>query len=110
MGKNSDEDNFFNQKTPSTAEKRTLDKNSILALYNQGGATSAPVQNPLQNMFAPQGKSYLKLFSLSLVIILTLFISIGNVYQAQGGFGAAPNPSMVNPAMMGGNFNPLLQV
>nr|CAG4637797.1 EOG090X06Q2 [Chydorus sphaericus] len=87
LGKNSDEDNFFNQKTPSTAEKRTLDKNSILALYNQGGATAAPVQNPLQNMFAPQG----------------------NVYQAQGGFGAAPNPSMVNPAMMGGNFNPLLQ-
>ena len=34
--KNADEDNFFNQKTPSVAEKKTLDKNSILALYNQG--------------------------------------------------------------------------
>nr|CAG4644811.1 EOG090X06Q2 [Leptodora kindtii] len=40
--KNADEDNFFNQKTPSVAEKKTLDKNSILALYNQGGVYGTP--------------------------------------------------------------------
>ncbi|EFX75854.1 hypothetical protein DAPPUDRAFT_322948 [Daphnia pulex] len=53
--KNADEDNFFNQKTPSTTEKRTLDKNSIMALYNQGGATTSAAVPPMQNMFASQG-------------------------------------------------------
>lgn len=52
--KNADEDSFFNQKAPSTTEKRTLDKNSILALYNQSGS-SASVVPPMQNMFAAQG-------------------------------------------------------
>lgn len=54
--KNADEDSFFNQKAPSTTEKRTLDKNSILALYNQGG-TNASTSSvpPMQNMFAAQG-------------------------------------------------------
>lgn len=57
--KNADEDSFFNQKAPSTTEKRTLDKNSILALYNQGGTnnTSATAVPPMQNMFAAQGSS-----------------------------------------------------
>jgi hypothetical protein len=53
--KNADEDSFFNQKTPSTTEKRTLDKNSIMALYNQGGATTSAAVPPMQNMFASQG-------------------------------------------------------
>ena len=53
--KNADEDSFFNQKTPSTPEKRTLDKNSIMALYNQGGATTSATVPPMQNMFASQG-------------------------------------------------------
>lgn len=54
--KNADEDSFFNQKAPSTTEKRTLDKNSILALYNQGSTTaSTATVPPMQNMFAAQG-------------------------------------------------------
>jgi len=58
---NADEDSFFNQKTPSTTEKRTLDKNSIMALYNQSAPTSsmAPqntaASSSLHNMFAPTG-------------------------------------------------------
>nr|CAG4640879.1 EOG090X06Q2 [Eulimnadia texana] len=40
--KSSEEDSFFNQKLPSTTtEKKTLDKNSILALYNQGGSSNS---------------------------------------------------------------------
>lgn len=53
--KNADEDSFFNQKTPSTTEKRTLDKNSIMALYNQGGTNTSAAVPPMQNMFAAQG-------------------------------------------------------
>lgn len=54
--KNADEDSFFNQKAPSTTEKRTLDKNSILALYNQGGTNASTAAVPsMQNMFAAQG-------------------------------------------------------
>lgn len=76
----------------------------------KGGATSAPVSNPLQNMFTPQGKTPLNLsFYLWKQFHLNLFIYM-KCYQAQGGFGVASNPSMMNPAMMGGNFNPLLQV
>jgi len=41
-----DEDNFFNQKAPTTAEKKTMDKNSIMALYNQSTTT------PNANMFS----------------------------------------------------------
>lgn len=59
---NSDEDSFFNQIAPSTTEKRTLDKNSIMALYNQSApASSMATQNitssaaSLQNMFVPTG-------------------------------------------------------
>jgi len=36
-----DEDNFFNQKAPTATEKKTMDKNSIMALYNQ----SSPAPN-----------------------------------------------------------------
>lgn len=50
--KDFEEDNFFNQKAPSAAEKRTLDKNSILALYNQGSTTTAPAMQT--NLFASQ--------------------------------------------------------
>lgn len=54
--KNSEEDSFFNQKVPSVTEKRTLDKNSILALYNQSGTNNTPAaMPPMQNMFATQG-------------------------------------------------------
>lgn len=58
---NADEDSFFNQKTPSTTEKRTLDKNSIMALYNQSAPTSSMASqntataSSLHNMFAPTG-------------------------------------------------------
>lgn len=41
-----DEDNFFNQKAPSATEKKTMDKNSIMALYNQSSST------PNSNMFS----------------------------------------------------------
>lgn len=57
--KNADEDSFFNQKTPSTMEKRTLDKNSIMALYNQSGTTASVPVPPMQNMFASQGNKSL---------------------------------------------------
>nr|CAG4637030.1 EOG090X06Q2 [Ceriodaphnia reticulata] len=85
--KNADEDSFFNQKAPSTTEKRTLDKNSILALYNQGGTnTSAAAVPPMQNMFAAQG----------------VYASPQPVF--------APAPSMNQSAgMMAGNYNPLMQ-
>nr|CAG4636192.1 EOG090X06Q2 [Eubosmina coregoni] len=85
---NSDEDSFFNQIAPSTTEKRTLDKNSIMALYNQSApASSMATQNTtssaasLQNMFAPTGYGG----------------------QAQSAFGIPGN------SMMAGNFNPLMQ-
>lgn len=55
--KNADEDSFFNQKTPSTTEKRTLDKNSIMALYNQSGTNASAAVPPMQNMFASQGNT-----------------------------------------------------
>nr|CAG4650173.1 EOG090X06Q2 [Sida crystallina] len=58
--KDSEEDSFFNQKAPNATEKRTLDKNSILALYSQGTNNQPQISNvtPAQqqqmnvNMFA----------------------------------------------------------
>ena len=51
--KNADEDNFFNQKAPNAGEKKTMDKNSILALYNQGHSSgTAPDANAMHNMFS----------------------------------------------------------
>lgn len=85
---NADEDSFFNQKTPSTTEKRTLDKNSIMALYNQSAPTSSmtpqntAASSSLHNMFAPTG--------------------FGG--QAQNAFGGPAGNSM-----MANNFNPLMQ-
>lgn len=59
LSKDTEEDNFFNQKAPSAAEKRTLDKNSILALYNQGSTSTTPAMQT--NMFAPQSKEHFRL-------------------------------------------------
>nr|CAH0105592.1 unnamed protein product [Daphnia galeata] len=95
--KNADEDSFFNQKTPSTTEKRTLDKNSIMALYNQGGTNTSAAVPPMQNMFAAQG-----------VYSTPQPTFIPNPTMNQSAFGSSPS---MNPAggMMAGNFNPLMQ-
>nr|CAG4634802.1 EOG090X06Q2 [Alona affinis] len=86
--KNADEDSFFNQKAPNAMEKRTLDKNSILALYNQGGGGGCPP--------APTGVS-----------MQNMFATPGNMFPTQGGFGAAP--AAMNPGLMTGNFHPGMQ-
>ncbi|XP_046437067.1 stromal membrane-associated protein 1-like [Daphnia pulex] len=95
--KNADEDSFFNQKTPSTTEKRTLDKNSIMALYNQGGATTSAAVPPMQNMFASQG-----------VYSTPQPSYIPNPSMNQSAFGSSPSMNQTS-GMMAGNFNPLMQ-
>jgi hypothetical protein len=88
VSNNSEEDNFFNQKAPTTAEKKTMDKDSILALYNQG--TQAPMHN---------------MFSSTVGVPPT-----GNIYgNPQTGFGQAPTSSMA-PGLIGVNYNPMIQV
>lgn len=94
--KNADEDSFFNQKTPSTTEKRTLDKNSIMALYNQSGTNASAAVPPMQNMFSSQG-----LYAAPQMA----FIAAPSMNQA----AFASSPSMNQTAMMAGNFNPLMQ-
>lgn len=116
--KNADEDSFFNQKTPSTTEKRTLDKNSIMALYNQGGTNTSAAVPPMQNMFAAQGirnPSNVSIFpfkkkncSFTGVYSTPQPTFIPNPTMNQSAFGSSPS---MNPAggMMAGNFNPLMQ-
>jgi len=83
---NTDEDNFFNQKAPTATEKKTLDKNSIMALYNQAPTSQAPISN----MFST---------------------TPGNAYAAsQPVFGqTVPSSMTTTPGMMGANFNPMMQ-
>lgn len=95
--KNADEDSFFNQKTPSTTEKRTLDKNSIMALYNQGGATTSAAVPPMQNMFASQA-----------VYSTPQPSYIPNPSMNQSAFGSSPSMNHTS-GLMAGNFNPLMQ-
>ena len=62
-GKDSEEDSFFNQKAPSTNEKRTLDKNSILALYNQGSSTQPTIQQSQQLATPAQQQMNVSMFA-----------------------------------------------
>merc|ERR1712071_300785 len=83
---NTDEDNFFNQKAPTATEKKTLDKNSIMALYNQAPTSQAPISN----MFST---------------------TPGNAYAASQPVSGQTVPSSMTttPGMMGANFNPMMQ-
>nr|CAG4646278.1 EOG090X06Q2 [Macrothrix elegans] len=96
--KNADEDNFFNQKAPSATEKRTLDKNSILALYNQGGtAGTAPTLSAMPNI------------SKTVSFFACCCVNTGVYGAAQPAFGPTPVMNQA-PGLMAGGFAPLVQV
>lgn len=95
--KDSDEDSFFNQRAPNASEKRTLDKNSIMALYNQVGNGNASASQ--LSGCTPNHQS------LNAAMFAT-------PHSGVGAFGASPGGAFgQSPALqpMAGVFNPMLQ-